>query len=29
MVISFLWQAIAGIALLSIFLVYGVFGRYK
>jgi DNA-binding NtrC family response regulator len=28
-VISFLWLAIAGIALLSIFLVYGVFGRYK
>jgi DNA-binding NtrC family response regulator len=28
-VISFLWVAIASIVLLSIFLVYGVFGRYK
>jgi DNA-binding NtrC family response regulator len=28
-VISFLWVAIAGIVLLSVFLVYGVFGRYK
>jgi two-component system OmpR family response regulator len=28
-VISFLWIAIAGIVLLSIYLVYGVFGRYN
>jgi two-component system OmpR family response regulator len=28
-VISFLWVAIAGIVLFSIYLVYGVFGRYN
>lgn len=28
-VISFLWVAIAGIVLLSVYLVYGVFGRYN
>lgn len=28
-VISFLWLAIAGIVLLSVYLVYGVFGRYN